>query len=155
MAHVHALGDACPKARPIIHLGMTSQDVVCNADLTTVSAAARVIERKVARAVISLGALADRTRLVPALGFTHYQPAQPVTVGRRVAGWASDLVTSCQLERSRYSRVRGLRGATGTQASFMALLGDDGDAIDWLEEKLLHRLFEMQSPELGACKSLG
>src|SRR5262245_26357440 len=83
MAHVHALGDSCPEAKGIIHLGMTSQDVVRNADNLIFTDAIRLIRDKSARAVISLADAARRTVRVPTLGFTHYQPAQPVTVGRR------------------------------------------------------------------------
>ena len=126
MAHVHALGDSCPKAKGIIHLGMTSQDVVCNADLNLLFESMQLIERKAARAVLSLSEAASKHAGMPALGFTHYQPAQPVTVGRRCALWAHDL----DLARDRVSttmvqmKLRGLRGATGTQASFVALIGD-------------------------------
>jgi adenylosuccinate lyase len=130
MAHVHALGDSCPKAKGIIHLGMTSQDVVCNADLSILFEALRLIEQKTARAVISLSTQARSNASMPSLGFTHYQPAQPVTVGRRCALWAHDL----DLVRDRVCasiaslRLRGLRGATGTQASFLALIGESLEA---------------------------
>ncbi len=136
MAHVHALGDSCPKAKGIIHLGMTSQDVVCNADLMIIREAIEQIAAKIGRAGESLGVQAIEWKMLPTLGFTHYQPAQPVTVGRRIAGWAYDL--SLCLERLMGTRtavrsIRGLRGATGTQASYLSLLGGDSSKVDDLE----------------------
>jgi adenylosuccinate lyase len=138
MAHVHALGDSCPKAKGIIHLGMTSQDVVCNADMSTLSDALYLVQQKSIRVVFSLSAKASAHAQVATLGFTHYQPAQPVTVGRRCAQWAYELwvttdrlaMASCSYPHDGY---RGLRGATGTQASFLSLLGNDSDAVDRLE----------------------
>ena len=123
MAHVHALGDSCPKARPIIHLGMTSQDVVCNADLLLLRDATDIVVRKTCRSVLTLADAAGSAKRVPTLGFTHYQPAQPVTVGRRFAGWAAEMtvVLNRLKEAERHLRFRGFRGATGTQAAFVAL----------------------------------
>lgn len=125
MAHVHALGDSCPKAKGIIHLGMTSQDVVCNADLNILFIALQLIEVKTLRVVDSFANRATQYASMPTLGFTHYQPAQPVTVGRRCALWAHDLHLAQERVDSTKTglQLRGLRGATGTQASFSALLG--------------------------------
>jgi len=139
MAHVHALGDSCPKAKGIIHLGMTSQDVVCNADLNTLHESLVTIRRKLAMTIAALGQAAIKFAGVPTLGFTHYQPAQPVTIGRRVIGWASDL----DLCRRRISDTlithsfRGLRGATGTQASFFELFNRSPGMVDRLETMFL------------------
>lgn len=134
MAHVHALGDSCPKAKGIIHLGMTSQDVVCNAEYEIIDNALDVVSAKTVRALSGLADAAGIHRATPTLGFTHYQPAQPTTVGRRFAQWAYDL--SLCVERLGFTwaswRRRGLKGATGTQASFLALLGT-GDRVDDLE----------------------
>jgi len=142
MAHVHALGDSCPKAKGIIHLGMTSQDVVCNADLLILSDALRLINAKTARVVLALADQALRHLRTPTLGFTHYQPAQPVTVGRRCAHWAADLHLC--LQRVTYIKhlmpFRGLRGASGTQASFLALWVGDTEAIDSAERHLIAAL---------------
>jgi adenylosuccinate lyase len=137
MAHVHALGDSCPKAKGIIHLGMTSQDVVCNADLATLDDARYLVVSKLQRAIGSLGHFAEKTRSIPTLGFTHYQPAQPVTVGRRAAGWAYELgLCRERVEMGQpLAHLRGLRGATGTQASFLALNAGQSDAVDRLEFK--------------------
>jgi adenylosuccinate lyase len=142
MAHVHALGDSCPKAKGIIHLGMTSQDVVCNADLLVLSDAVTLATQKVARVILALADQARRHASLPTLGFTHYQPAQPVTAGRRSALWAFDLHQCVQrLEHLEYlMRFRGLRGATGTQASFQALCSGDTRAIDAVERRLIESL---------------
>ena len=143
MAHVHALGDSCPKAKGIIHLGMTSQDVVCNADAITLLEASLLVEHKLTRVVIALCTQAARTMSLPTLGFTHYQPAQPVTAGRRFALWAHDLnLCRYRMEMDpthQYVRepwLRGLRGATGTQASFASLFGGDGRKVDELEDAI-------------------
>lgn len=147
MAHVHAWGDRCPKAKGIIHLGMTSQDVVCNADLMILCQSCNLIETKLARTVISLGEAAKNSKHIATLGFTHYQPAQPVTVGRRIAEWA------CEVDDVRYSdlyweefveapKLRGFRGATGTQASFLALFDDNPARVDTFEELACDKLAE-------------
>ena len=141
MAHVHALGDSCPKAKGIIHLGMTSQDVVCNADLMTLEQSLEVVELKTRRAVMSLGSAASKWQSLPALGFTHYQPAQPVTVGRRCADWAYGLLIAAdRLVNMGGPRLlrRGLRGATGTQASFLSLCGANHELVDTLDLRFIN-----------------
>jgi adenylosuccinate lyase len=142
MAHVHALGDVAPLARPIVHLGMTSQDVVCNADIVILRQALGVVERKLARVVDRLGRFATRHRDLPTLGFTHYQPAQPTTVGKRATLWAQDFAIALADVESRRDglRLKGLRGATGTQASFLGLLDGQTRKVDRLEELFVQRL---------------
>lgn len=147
MAHVHAFADAAPAARPIIHLGCTSQDVVCNADLLLLLQAGRLIERKTARAVVALAEFGRRHADLPTLGFTHYQPAQPTTVGRRAVQWAADLdLARGRLEASYRAgapgaiKLRGLRGATGTQASFLRLFDGDSDRVHELDRRFRERL---------------
>ncbi|MBS0198343.1 MAG: adenylosuccinate lyase [Planctomycetes bacterium] len=141
MAHVHALGDTCPKARPIIHLGMTSQDVNDNADLLILTDSIRLISDKVEATVAVLGGFAARYAAVPTLAMTHYQPAQPTTVGRRAVSWAFDLHGSLVLPRDHWNGMkgfmRGLKGATGTQASYLALFGNDHAKVDALERAFL------------------
>jgi len=141
MAHVHALGDSCPKAKGIIHLGMTSQDVVCNADLIVLYESLELCENKLARSQITLGDAASRWKLLPTLGFTHYQPAQPLTVGRRIVQWAADVHECHQYFRGPVGRavLRGLRGATGTQAAFLALT-EDRRHVATLEHGFARRL---------------
>lgn len=169
MAHVHALGDSCPKAKGIIHLGMTSQDVVCNADFVVQYQSIDLIRTKVARLVMSLGEQAGKRVRVPALGFTHYQPAQPVTVGRRMAMWATDVRLTLErldglhpyhgaLIGSLFGilRPRGFRGATGTQASFLALMSDHG-RVDAFERAALERAMDGLIPsfERNLCVPAG
>jgi adenylosuccinate lyase len=142
MAHVHALGDQAPVARPIIHLGATSQDIVCNADLLTLREALGLVAAKVAAVIDALGTFAARYRDLPTLGFTHYQPAQPVTVGRRACLWAQDLALGLEeIDALTESLpLRGLRGATGTQASFLALFAGDASKVDQLEQRFAEKL---------------
>ncbi len=146
MAHVHALGDSCPKAKGIIHLGMTSQDVVCNADLDILHGALSLILRKLARAVEAMATQAERWKGLPVLGFTHYQPAQPVTMGRRFAQWSYETSICfervCETGSKLYQQQRGFRGATGTQAAFLALLGNDGNRVDELEARAVYSHIE-------------
>ena len=142
MAHVHTFGDAVPEARGILHLGATSQDVVCNADVMIQDAALEVTARKLAQAIDRLGNFAEKWKDLPTLGWTHFQPAQPTTVGKRATLWAQDLVESLneiEYRRDRL-RLRGLRGATGTQASFLGLFDKDPDKVDELERKTAERL---------------
>lgn len=150
MAHVHAWGDRCPKAKGIIHLGCTSQDVVCNADILIWTDAGQLIHDKLQRVVHSLGKVAETHKSTPTLGFTHYQAAQPTTVGKRCAVWGWDL----ELCRGRFVDVfgyspidylRGLKGATGTQASFLKLLGGDHEAVDRLERCFLAAVYGVLS----------
>ena len=159
MAHVHCLGESCPKAKPIIHLGCTSQDVVCNADLISLAQACDLTLRKLDRAVVALGEAAERSKSIPTLGFTHYQVAQPVTVGRRCAGWAHDLDIIVSCEDGRYlpgdvEKFRGMRGATGTQASFLNLFGRgelvdlfEARFLDWMRSLAFGGSMEAQTPE--------
>lgn len=141
MAHVHALGDVCPAARPIIHLGMTSQDVNDNAELLLIYDSIQIIDRKIDALLVALGAFAERWRSLPVLGLTHYQPAQPTTIGRRSATWAMDLSTA-RGDHDFYANapLRGLRGATGTQASFLALFDGDERRVHECEARFLWTL---------------
>jgi adenylosuccinate lyase len=142
MAHVHAWGDRCPKAKGIIHLGLTSQDVVCNADISVLREAIDLIQGKTYRAVISIADFASQWRGLPALGFTHYQPAQPVTVGRRAANWAYDLHHTAWRINGTLMHLwyKGIRGATGTQAASVALLGPDEDKLIGMSEAPTNKL---------------
>ena len=139
MAHIHAWGDRCPNARSIIHLGMTSQDVNDNCELALLDDAKDLITEKLERLIVALGTFSESSKSTPTLGFTHYQPAQPTTVGRRAAQWSYDLVLIEDRMSTGYplARQRGLRGATGTQASFLQLLNGDEDAVKRLEFKFI------------------
>ena len=141
MAHVHCLGEQAPKARPIIHLGMTSQDVVCNADLRIINDAWFLIEAKCHRVIASMGDAAARTKQIATLGFTHYQTAQPTTVGRRIAGWAYELHYGATHDRYG-TKLRGFKGATGTQASFLRLFDGGDDRVIEFESEAIARLLD-------------
>jgi adenylosuccinate lyase len=134
MAHVHTLGDACPIARPIIHWGATSCFVTDNADLMIFREAMKLVAARLATVVVQLGHFARQFRSTPCLGFTHLQPAQPTTVGKRATLWAYDLALDLEdLEyRIRRLRARGVKGTTGTQASFLELFQGDHDRVDQL-----------------------
>ncbi len=142
MAHVHTWGEKAPDARGIIHLGATSQDIVCNGDLIIFREALELIARKLALVIHQLGAFAERWRSLPTLGFTHYQPAQPTTVGRRAVTWAQDFSIALEEVESRLEglRLRGMRGATGTQASFLGLFEGDVGKVDELERRVAAKL---------------
>ena len=126
MAHVHTLGEVAPLARPIIHLGATSQYVVCNTELLQMRDALNIIAGKLANAIDLLGRFAVKYRSLPTLAFTHFQAAQPTTVGKRAALWAHDLaITLAEIEQRRDAlRFRGCKGTTGTQASFLELFAE-------------------------------
>jgi adenylosuccinate lyase len=142
MAHVHALGDAAPDARAIIHLGATSQYVNCNTELLLLRDSLQLIAIKAARVIDALTDFAVAFRDLPILAFTHYQPAQPTTLGKRAANWAYDLsLTLERVERTRDAiRLRGAKGATGTQASFLELFGGDADKVEHLDALIAARL---------------
>ena len=158
MAHVHALGDVCPLAKGIIHLGMTSQDVVCNADLLILRQASALVMVKCARTIDALLRTGKRYLGLPTLGFTHYQPAQPVTVGRRMYGWAYELslVQNRLRQQDEQFQLKGFRGATGTQASYLALFGGDGAKVDAFEARAVALCLgeEIPSAELATAASL-
>lgn len=127
MAHVHALGEQAPSAKPIIHLGATSQYVNCNTEMLQIRDALELVAAKLASGIDQLAKFAWEHRTLATLAFTHLQPAQPTTVGRRAAQWAYDLTLG--LEEIEYRlgtlRLRGAKGTTGTQASFLSLFGGD------------------------------
>lgn len=127
MAHIHALGDAAPAARGIIHLGATSMDVVDNADLILMRDALDLLIGRLAAAARALAGFCEEHAALPTLGFTHLQPAQLTTVGKRAALWLADLTADLRrlLELRQGLKCRGIRGATGTQASFLKLLGSE------------------------------
>ena len=127
MAHVHAFGDAAPAARGVIHLGATSAYVTDNADLILMRRALELLRERVVALLRTMAAFADRWKDEPALGYTHLQPAQPTTVGKRATLWMQDLVLDLADLDHRIATLplRGVKGTTGTQASFLALLGGD------------------------------
>ncbi len=135
MAHIHALGDAAPVARPIIHLGATSCFVTDNADLITIRAGLVMVRDKIVAAIDALAAFAEKWKDLPCLGYTHFQPAQLVTVGKRATLWCHELTLDLTEIERRLADVKflGVKGTTGTQASFLALFGGDHGKVEALD----------------------
>lgn len=142
MAHIHAFGDLAPNARPIIHLGATSCFVGDNTDLILIREGLELILAKAAGVLNRIKTFALQYKSLPTLGFTHYQPAQLVTVGKRACLWAQDLLLDClQIEQLLASmRCRGVKGATGTQASFLALFHGDAEKVKALDHLVAKKL---------------
>jgi adenylosuccinate lyase len=126
MAHIYAYGLVCPKAKGIIHLGATAQCVKCNTDLILQHRALKIIRQDLIGLLNALYHLIQRTKHNPTLSYTHYQPAQPTTIGRRFCSYAQDYLADLKelyLIFEDYA-LRGAKGATGTQASYLELFGD-------------------------------
>jgi adenylosuccinate lyase len=142
MAHIHTYGDACPSARGILHLGATSCDITDNADLILIRDGLVLLRVKLAAIIAALADFAERWRDLPTLGYTHFQPAQLTTVGKRACLWLYDLVVDLyELEhRLRSLLFRGLKGTTGTQASFLALFHGDHQKVRQLDGLLAQKL---------------
>lgn len=135
MAAIHAWGDQAPTARPIIHLGATSCFVTDNGDLLICHEALRLLRRRLQEVIAALAAFAEQWQDQPCLGFTHFQPAQPTTVGKRASLWIQDLLLDlADLDHVLATTpTRGVKGTTGTQASFLELFEGDGAKVDALE----------------------
>lgn len=142
MAHVHAWGEQCPEARGIIHLGATSCFVGDNTDLILLRDALAIVKAELVGVIARMKAFALEWRSLPTLGFTHFQPAQATTVGKRACLWLQDLVANLEdLEHAeRAVRFRGCKGATGTQASFLELFGGDADKVRRLDRLVTEKM---------------
>lgn len=138
MAHVHVLANQCPKAAPIIHLGATSCYVGDNADLMGIREALKLTLNRLVAVISCLSQFAVEYKDLPTLGFTHLQPAQLTTVGKRATLWISDLIMDERNVRRCLEdlRFRGVKGTTGTQASFMQLLNGDGEKVKRLDKRV-------------------
>ena len=138
MSHVHAYGDACPGARSIIHLGATSCYVGDNTDLIIMREAMLQIRTLLVNAIDAAAAFARKYRQVPTLAYTHFQAAQPTTLGKRATLWVQDLLSDLDLLDHQISSIRllGCRGATGTAASFLALFEGDAEKTEELERRI-------------------
>lgn len=150
VAHLHAYADVASAARPVLHLGATSMDVVDNADLLILREALAHVRDQLVNIVRALADQARRYRALPCLGYTHFQPAQPTTLGKRIALWCWDFARDLAEVRHRLDalRLRGLRGATGTQASFLQLCGGSRQRLEQLERLFTRKL------GLDACEPL-
>lgn len=142
MAHVYAFGEQCPAAKPIIHLGATSCFVTDNADVVIYRDALQIIEIKLVSIMKKLSEFAMKYRKMPTLGFTHLQPAQLVTVGKRAALWLQDLMMDYDnlMFLKENMKLRGVKGTTGTQASFMELFANDGKKVKQLERLVIEKM---------------
>jgi adenylosuccinate lyase len=131
MAHVAAYGEQCPKAKGIIHLGATSAFVGDNTDLIQMRQGLKLVQARLAQCLRALAAFADGHKALPTLGFTHFQPAQLTTVGKRACLWLQDLILDYREVSRRLDELpfRGLKGATGTQASFLELFDGNHDKV--------------------------
>ena len=146
MAHVHTYEEIAPAAKGIIHLGATSQYVVDNADLIIMRDAMKLVAIRLANAIDALAEFAVKWKNLPTLGYTHYQPAQLTTVGKRATLWAQDLAIDLEQLEHRIAtlRFRGVKGTTGTQASFLTLFGGDHAKCDRLDE-MVTKAFEFDA----------
>ncbi|MFM7033762.1 MAG: adenylosuccinate lyase [Planctomycetia bacterium] len=141
-AHLHAYGDACPQAKPILHLGATSAYVTDNTDLILMKESLDLVAARLAAVIDRLAARALETRDLVCLGRTHLQPAQPTTIGKRICLWIHDLVLDLHevLHRRATLKARGVKGTTGTQASFLELFDGDHAKVRRLDEIVSRKL---------------
>lgn len=142
MAHVHAYGEQCPKAEAIIHLGATSCYVGDNTDLIIMNEALKIIRNKLVTVIRNLSEFADKYKSLPTLGFTHFQPAQPTTVGKRATLWIQELLLDLEDVEYQLSKAKllGSKGTTGTQASFLELFEGDHEKVKALDEKIAQKM---------------
>ncbi len=138
MAHVHTYGELCPKAMPIIHLGATSCYVGDNTDVILMREGLELVRDKIVRVLACLAEFSDKYKALPTLGFTHFQAAQLVTVGKRATLWMNELLMDLEEIEHRISTLAllGSKGTTGTQASFLELFEGDHGKVKQLEEKI-------------------
>lgn len=142
MAHVHTFGEAAPKAKPIIHLGATSAYVGDNADLIIYHQALELIYKKLLLLIDKMKDFSLEYAAMPTLGFTHFQPAQLTTVGKRASLWLYDLVLDTEQIKFTFDtyKLRGVKGTTGTQASFMSLFDNDEEKIVKLDRLVCEQM---------------
>jgi adenylosuccinate lyase len=142
MAHVHAYGDQCPGARAIIHLGATSCYVGDNTDIWILRDALKLVQGKLVTVIQALYAFADAHRAQPTLAFTHFQPAQPTTVGKRCTLWMQDLMDDLMQIQSILDSLLplGCKGTTGTQASFLELFDGDYEKVKQLDQMIAEKM---------------
>ena len=156
MSHVYAYGQQCPKAAGIIHLGATSCYVGDNTDIIVMREAMQLVQKKLVSVIDQLAAFADKQKNLPTLAFTHFQPAQPTTVGKRATLWIQEFLMD--LEDLEYVmgtlKLLGSKGTTGTQASFKELFNDDNETIDKIDPMIAKKMgFEECYPVSGQTYS--
>ena len=142
MSHVYAYGQQCPKAKGIIHLGATSCYVGDNTDIIIMTEGLKLVRKKLINVIAELSKFADKYKAQPTLGFTHFQPAQPTTVGKRATLWLQDF--TIDLEDLDYvlnnMKLLGSKGTTGTQASFLELFNGDHDKVKKLDKMIAEKM---------------
>ncbi|MCQ2519122.1 MAG: adenylosuccinate lyase [Lachnospiraceae bacterium] len=142
MSHVYAYGVLCPKAKGIIHLGATSCYVGDNTDIITMNEALKLVKKKLVNVIAKLSEFADANKAIPTLAFTHFQPAQPTTVGKRATLWTQEFLMD--LEDLEYVlstlKLLGSKGTTGTQASFLELFEGDTEKIDQIDPMIAKKM---------------
>lgn len=142
MSHVYAYGVQCPKAKGIIHLGATSCYVGDNTDIIIMTEALKLIGNKLVTVIRNLSEFADKYKALPTLAFTHFQPAQPTTVGKRATLWIQDLLMDLEDVEYQLSKAKllGSKGTTGTQASFLELFDGDHEKVKALDKKIAEKM---------------
>lgn len=156
MAHVHTFGEACPEALPILHLGATSCFVTDNTELIQLRESLLLTRSRLVAVIDRLARFAEEYREQPCLGFTHLQPAQPTTVGKRAALWCYDLVLDLEEVETRLERMRfrGVKGTTGTQATFLSLFDGDHARVEQLDQLVAEKMgFTSRIPVTGQTYS--
>ena len=142
MSHVYAFGVQCPKAKPIIHLGATSCYVGDNTDIIIMTEALKLVKKKLVNVIAELAKFADEYKALPTLAFTHFQPAQPTTVGKRASLWLQELMLDyediCYVLDG--MKLLGSKGTTGTQASFLELFDGDHETIDKIDPMIAEKM---------------
>ncbi len=142
MAHVHTFGEQCPKAKPIIHLGATSCYVGDNTDVILMDEGLKLVRKRLVSVIAALSKFAEQYRDLPTLGFTHFQPAQLTSVGKRATLWIQDLLMDLSEVEYRIANMRllGSKGTTGTQASFLELFDGDHEKVKKLEDLIAEKM---------------
>ena len=156
MSHVYAYGQVCPKAAGIIHLGATSCYVGDNTDIIVMRDAMKIVHRKLVNVIANLSAFAKKYKAMPCLAYTHLQPAQLTTVGKRATLWTNELLMDLEDLEYRIGKLQllGQKGTTGTQASFVELFHGDTEKIDKLEKMIAEEMgFEKCVPVSGQTYS--
>ena len=156
MSHVYAYGVQCPKAKGIIHLGATSCYVGDNTDIIVMTEALKLVKKKLVNVIAELAKFADANKALPTLAFTHFQPAQPTTVGKRATLWMQEFLMDLEDLNSVLSTMKllGSKGTTGTQASFLELFDGDQETIDKIDPMIAKKMgFEKCYPVSGQTYS--
>lgn len=142
MAHVHTYGEKCPSAKGIIHLGATSAYVGDNTDIVQLREGLLLIRKKMVNLLQKMSVVAENYKSLPTLGYTHFQPAQLTTVGKRVTLWMQELLLDFEVleDTIAHLKLRGAKGTTGTQASFMKLFDNDAEKVKQLDAKIAEKM---------------